>query len=135
MHTINFPLNMILRGDFDFEIKIFEFLVLWFHLHFQLHVDNKPHFAMFSFTFSIPRLVTCFLSITKNCTQFQFLTKAHYMFPQYDKKPHFTMLSFSFSVPRPITYIPWLANSSIHSNLPCRDHTSNSCGRVLLKGM
>ena len=51
----------------------------------------------------IPRPVTCFLSITKNCTQFQLLTKAHYMFPQYHKKPHFTMLSFSFSIPRSIT--------------------------------
>ena len=89
MHTINFPLNMILRGDFDFEIEIFEFLVLWFYLHFQLHVFilwQKPHFAMFSFSLSIPRPIICFLSITKNCTQSQFLNpKPHCMFPQYDK--------------------------------------------------
>ena len=59
---------------------------------------------MFSFSFSVPRPITCFLSITKNCAQFQFLNpKAHYMFLQYDKKSHFATLSFSFSIPRPIT--------------------------------
>ena len=87
---------------------------------------------MLSFSFSIPRPVTCFHSLTKNftslhsvsvfrsqgplhvfivwqktslrCAQFQFFSpKAHYMFSQYDQKPHFAALSFSFSIPRPVT--------------------------------
>ena len=118
----------------------------------------------FHSTAKTPRPITCILRMTKNisvlhsvsvfqsqglshisivqqktslcCAQFQFFNpKACYMFSKYDKKLHFTMLSFSFSIPSPVTYIQWLTNSSIHSNLPCRNHTSNSCGRVLLKGM
>ena len=63
-----------------------------------------------------------------------FNPKSCYIFSWYYKKPHLTALSFSFSIPGPVTCIQRLTNPSIHSDLPCRHHTSNSCRKVFFEG-
>ena len=80
----------------------------------SLHSTTKNLTLLCSVSVSITSPVTCFHRMTKNIT---------------------LLHSVQFLIPSPITCTQWLTKSSIQSNLPCRNHTSNSCVRVLLKGM
>ena len=92
--------------------------------------NKKHHFAVLSFSFSMPSPIICFHSITKNITLLCSVSGFQSQIPL-----HVSIVWQKTSIPSPVTCIQWITKSSIQSSLPSRNHTSNSCVRVLLKGM